>query len=199
MNLNSAPKSAEQPNSAADNPWSDLADEAPDWQTLTEQRGTVETAEKPSTAAKVAALLGEDWPEASRPQLSESERRFQVDREGVDIALHALGSAARGNLAPDDRFEVELSLDILDEVSEQLNDEKNDETAYDILESMVQKYDRLADKAPTRDRRRKYLAMAQIANKQRDRFDDWKALDRAKNTPKSKLAKAFDLDTSSIV
>lgn len=224
MNPNFTPKPAEQLDAGSENSWASLGADAPDWQTLTEnqdadetarkqdateiveKRDTAETTEKhdvvkpteqPTTAARVAELLGEDWPDQSRLRLSESERRSKADRESLDTALRMFGRAANEELSPDDRFEVELSLDILDEVGEQLDDEENDQNAHDILSDMVEKYDRLAHKAPTPDRRQKYFAMAQIASKQRNHFGDWKAIDEAKKRPKSRAEQA--LDTSFIV
>lgn len=152
---------------------------------------------KPGSLESLYALFGEKPP----TPISEAERRVQADRSSLDSALRMFGNAANEDLSPEDRYEVELSLDVLDDVSEQFDDEENDQSAYDILNKMVQRYDRLARKAPTEERRQKYFAMAQIADKQKDQFGDWKGIDAEKNRQKTRAELAFDdpFDTSGIV
>lgn len=100
-------------------------------------------------------------------EYGETGRQNLEDREGIDATLEMLGKAAvGGELSPEDARMVELSLDVMDEVSDQLDDEENTLSAREILMNLSQKYERLAKKAPTEDRKRRYSDMSTYAYQQ---------------------------------
>ena len=170
-------------------------------ETEVENITVAETAETEAPTTKLNSLrdMFGDSGEARPAQLSETERRQHADREGVDNALRMLVSALhQENLHPDDERKINLSLDVMDEVSSELDDEENDLSAHDILEKLAQRYDKLAQKAPSRERKYKYITMASYAQKQVKQFGDWKAMDAKKSQPKSAAKKAFD-DLSQIM
>lgn len=156
------------------------------------------TESDPASAAPVESkkLLVDMFykPGEARPaELSEAERRKLADREGVNNALHMLSSALhQENLHPDDERKINLSLDVMDEVSAELDDEENDLGAHDILQKLAQRYDKLSQKAPSRERKLKYVTMAVYAQSQMSQFGDWKAIDAEKARPKTAAEKKFD-------
>lgn len=97
----------------------------------------------------------------------------QSDRLMVDKTINTLGAVLnQEGLEAESQRELNLQLDVMDTLASELDDEDNQQGAYELLQKLAERYDKLYQKAPTEERKHKYSDMATYARAQMPSFED---------------------------